>query len=106
MELPGDRNRGAGPDRCQRPARGSRHTGHLDTPADTSQVVGYQVLCLPRPARASTATYESCGLDSSATGSTIMTAADQTELCSAEISAPGTSVRLAGLEMARPTRLP
>jgi hypothetical protein len=67
-------------------------------PADTSQVVGYQVLCLPRPARASTATYESCGLDSSVTGSTIMTAADQTELCSAEISAPGTSVRLAGLE--------
>jgi hypothetical protein len=66
-------------------------------PADLSQVVGYQVLCLPRPVKASSAAYESCGLDSTVTGSAIMTAADQTEVCSAKLSAPETSVRLAGL---------
>jgi hypothetical protein len=67
-------------------------------PADTSQVAGYQVLCLPRPAQASTAAYETCGLASSATGSTLMTASDETEVCSAEVSASNTSVRLAGLD--------
>jgi hypothetical protein len=66
-------------------------------PADMSQVAGYQVLCLPRPASASTAAYESCGLDSSSVGSTVLTPADQTQVCSAEISAATTSVRLAGL---------
>ena len=66
-------------------------------PADTSQVAGYQVLCLPRPATASTAAYESCGLDSSGIGSAVMTASDETEVCSAEVSATKTSVRLAGL---------
>jgi hypothetical protein len=64
-------------------------------PADTSQVAGYQVLCLPRPAAASTAAYETCGLASSGT---VMTASDQTEVCSAEVSATATSVRLAGLD--------
>ncbi len=67
-------------------------------PADTSQVAGYQVLCLPRPAQASTAAYESCGLDSSGSDSTVMTASDETEVCSAEVSATKTSVRLAGLD--------
>ena len=66
-------------------------------PADMSQVAGYQVLCLPRPASASTAAYESCGLDSSATGGAILTAADLTQVCSAEVSATTKSVRLAGL---------
>jgi hypothetical protein len=67
-------------------------------PADTSQVAGYQVLCLPRPAKASTAAYESCGLDSSGTGSAVMTPSDLTEVCSAKVSAATTSVRLAGLD--------
>jgi hypothetical protein len=67
-------------------------------PADMSQVAGYQVLCLPRPVKTSTAAYESCGLDSIVTGSAVMTAADQTEVCSAKLSATDTSVRLAGLE--------
>jgi len=66
-------------------------------PADSSQVAGYQVLCLPRPAQASTAAYESCGLASVGTGGAILTPADQTQLCSAEVSAGETSVRLAGL---------
>jgi hypothetical protein len=63
-----------------------------------SQVAGYQVLCLPRPAQASTAAYETCGLDSSGTGSAVVTPSDQTEVCSAEVSASKTSVRLAGLD--------
>lgn len=67
-------------------------------PADTSQVAGYQVLCLPRPATPSTAAYETCGLDSSATGGTVPTPADLTEVCSAEVDASQTSVRLAGLD--------
>lgn len=66
-------------------------------PANTSQIAGYQVLCLPRPAQASTAAYESCGLDSTGIGSAVMTPADLTEVCSAEVSATKTSVRLAGL---------
>jgi hypothetical protein len=66
-------------------------------PADTSQVAGYQVLCLPRPTQASAAAYESCGLDNSGIGSAVMTPADLTEICSAEVSASKTSVRLAGL---------
>ena len=66
-------------------------------PADTSQVAGYQVLCLPRPATASTAAYETCGLASSGTGGTVITPSDLTEVCSAEVDASQTSVRLAGL---------
>ena len=67
-------------------------------PSDTSQVAGYQVLCLPRPVQASTAAYESCGLGSSGSDGTVMTASDETEVCSAEVSATKTSVRLAGLD--------
>ena len=67
-------------------------------PADMSQVAGYQVLCLPRPAQVSAVAYESCGLDSTGAGGSILTAADQTEVCSSEISATATWVRLAGLE--------
>jgi hypothetical protein len=67
-------------------------------PADTSQVAGYQVLCLPRPAAASTAGYETtCGLDTTSTGDAVMTPADTTELCSADVAAGITSVRLSGL---------
>ncbi len=65
-------------------------------PADTSQVAGYQVLCLPRPDVASTAAYESCGLTSS-TGGSILTPGDETQVCSIELPATATSVRLAGL---------
>jgi hypothetical protein len=65
-------------------------------PADESQVAGYQVLCLPRPAVASTAAYESCGLISS-TGGAILTPGDETQVCSAELSATQTSVLLGGL---------
>jgi hypothetical protein len=65
-------------------------------PADPSQVAGYQVLCLPRPAVASTAAYESCGLTVS-TGGTMMTAGDETEVCSAKLDATTKSVRLTGL---------
>jgi hypothetical protein len=65
-------------------------------PADTSQVAGYQVLCLPRPAVASTAAYESCALTSS-TGGAILTPGDETQVCSMELPATATSVRLAGL---------
>ena len=67
-------------------------------PADRSQVSGYQVLCLPRPAKASAAAYESCGLPSIGTDSTVMTAADQSQVCSGKVSAGTTSVRLSGLE--------
>ncbi|HEY5281332.1 MAG TPA: MXAN_2562 family outer membrane beta-barrel protein [Polyangia bacterium] len=67
-------------------------------PADTSQVTGYQVLCLPRPAAAVAAAYQTtCGLDSTSIGDTIMTPADVTEVCSKEVLAGTTSVRLAGL---------
>jgi hypothetical protein len=66
-------------------------------PADTSLVAGYQVLCLPRPALASTAGYESCGLDTTGVGGAILTPADATEICSAVVAAPNTSVRLTGL---------
>jgi hypothetical protein len=65
-------------------------------PADTSLVAGYQVLCLPRPAVALTAGYESCGLGS-ATGAASLTPADATEICSAVVSATTTSTRLTGL---------
>jgi hypothetical protein len=67
-------------------------------PADRSQVSGYQVLCLPRPAQASPAAYESCGLPSVGTDTTIITAADQSQVCSGKVSAATTSVRLSGLE--------
>jgi hypothetical protein len=63
-------------------------------PADTTQVAGYQVLCLPRPARASTAGYETCGLDST---DAVITPADATEICSADVSAETTSIHLSGL---------
>jgi hypothetical protein len=65
-------------------------------PSDTSQVAGYQVLCLPRPPAASTASYDSCEPDSSTT-STGLSAADQTQVCSAEVDPSATSVRLSGL---------
>jgi len=66
-------------------------------PKDTSLVAGYQVLCLPPPTAASTAGYESCGLDTSSVGSAVLTPADATEICSAEVSATTTQVRLSGL---------
>lgn len=65
-------------------------------PADASLVAGYQVLCLPRPASASAAGYESCGL-TSAPGATMLTPADPTQLCSAALPASTTSVRVTGL---------
>ena len=65
-------------------------------PSDTSLVAGYQVLCLPRPATAATAGYESCGLDA-ITGATILTPADATELCAPAVSASTTSLHLGGL---------
>jgi hypothetical protein len=65
-------------------------------PSDTSLVAGYQVLCLPRPAAAATAGYESCGLVS-VTGAAVLTPADVTQVCSAEVSATTTSVHLTGL---------
>jgi hypothetical protein len=65
-------------------------------PADASLVAGYQVLCLPRPASASTAGYESCGLTSNP-GATVLTPADSTQLCSAALSSSTTSVRVTGL---------
>ena len=67
-------------------------------PADTSLVAGYQVLCLPRPAVASAAGYDTaCGLDSVSAGSAILTPADPSELCFAEVSATTTQTRLTGL---------
>jgi hypothetical protein len=66
-------------------------------PADTSLVAGYQVLCLPRPTAASTAGYESCPFGNGSPGSTVLTPADATELCSAEVAATTTQVRLSGL---------
>ena len=66
-------------------------------PADRSQVSGYQVLCLPRPAQASAVAYESCGLPSLGTDTAIMTAADQSQVCSGRVSATTTTVRLSGL---------
>ncbi len=67
-------------------------------PADVSLVSGYQVLCLPRPASASTAGYESCGFETTVAGTaTLLTPADATEVCSGVLSATTTSNRLAGL---------
>ncbi len=66
-------------------------------PADTSLVAGYQVLCLPRPTVTASAGYESCGLDASAVGGSNLTPADQTEICSEEVSAGATSVHVTGL---------
>jgi hypothetical protein len=65
-------------------------------PADTSLVAGYQVLCLPRPAAAATAGYESCGVGS-VTGSAVLTPADMGQLCADLVSATTTSVHLKGL---------
>ena len=66
-------------------------------PADTSLVAGYQVLCLPRPAAAAIAGYETCGLTTSVDAGIDLTPADITELCNAEVSATTTQVRLSGL---------
>lgn len=66
-------------------------------PTSTTLVAGYQVLCLPRPATAATAAYETCGL-TSASSATSLAPADTTEICSAEIAADQTSVRLTGLD--------
>ncbi|HEX7597782.1 MAG TPA: fibronectin type III domain-containing protein, partial [Polyangia bacterium] len=67
-------------------------------PADTSLVSGYQVLCLPHPPVASTIGYESCPFDTTASvGSTVLTPADVTEVCSGVLSATTTSNRLSGL---------
>lgn len=65
-------------------------------PADASLVAGYQVLCLPRPITASAAGYESCGLVSDP-AATVITPDDETQLCSAELSASASSVRVTGL---------
>ncbi len=65
-------------------------------PADASLVAGYQVLCLPRPTTASAAGYESCGLVSNPSA-TALTPDDETQLCSAVLSASARSVRVTGL---------
>jgi hypothetical protein len=65
-------------------------------PSNTSLVAGYQVLCLPRPTTAASAGYESCGLGS-ASASTVLTPADPTQLCSVEVPATQTSIRVGGL---------
>ena len=65
-------------------------------PADASLVAGYQVLCLPRPTTASAAGYESCGLVSNSEA-TVITPDDETQLCSAVLSAKASSVRVTGL---------
>jgi len=65
-------------------------------PADASRVAGYQVLCLPGPASAATAGYEKCGLVSSP-GATVITPADQTQVCSAVLSSTARSIRVTGL---------
>ncbi len=65
-------------------------------PTEDSLVAGYQVLCLPRPTSASSAGYESCGLVSNP-GATVITPADETQLCSAALSATARSVRVTGL---------
>ena len=51
---------------------------------------------MPRPAVASAAAYDSCGLDSSTT-TTGLTAADETQVCSSEIDPSATSVLFTGL---------
>jgi len=67
-------------------------------PTDIAQIAGYQVLCLPRPAAAVAAAYQTtCGLDSTTLGDSVMTPADVSEVCSTEVSAGTTSVRLGGL---------
>jgi hypothetical protein len=65
-------------------------------PADASLVAGYQVLCLPRPAKASTAGYESCGYVSNP-AATVVTPADTTQLCSDALPSTTRSVRVTGL---------
>ena len=70
-------------------------------PTDASLVAGYQVLCLPRPATASTAGYESCGIVSNP-DATIITPNDETQLCSAALSATARSVRVTGLTNGTP----
>jgi hypothetical protein len=65
-------------------------------PTDDSLVAGYQVLCLPRPASASAAGYESCGLTSNPSA-TVTTPSDETQLCSDVLSATARSVRVTGL---------
>lgn len=67
-------------------------------PSDTSAIAGYQVLCLPEPSTASSAAYETCGENPSATSSDgLMSTALLNQVCSAEVSASSTSVRLSGL---------
>ena len=73
-------------------------------PVDTSLVAAYQVLCLPRPAAASTLGYEKCGL-TIATGSTSLTPSDPTELCSDTVPVGTNSVRVAGLANGTPYTL-
>jgi hypothetical protein len=67
-------------------------------PADTSLVAGYQVLCLPRPAEAAIASYETCGLAPVSADTTILTPADISQVCHAYVSVTDkASVRLSGL---------
>jgi len=68
---------------------------HWSAPSNATLVAAYQVLCLPRPSTAQTAGYESCGLPSGDV--TTIDPADQTQLCSAKLSASTTSFRLTGL---------
>jgi MYXO-CTERM domain-containing protein len=63
-------------------------------PKDASLVTGYQVLCSPGPASPKTAAYESCGLS---TGTTPISPANATQVCSDVLSASATSVLLSGL---------
>ena len=65
-------------------------------PANASLVAGYQVLCLPRPTTPASQGYESCGLGT-AGASTVLSPTDSSQLCSAEIPATQTSVRIGGL---------
>jgi hypothetical protein len=67
-------------------------------PADLSLVAGYQVLCLPEPAIASSAGYDtSCLLANVSPGGAVLTSAAPSELCSAEVSSTTTQARITGL---------
>jgi hypothetical protein len=64
-------------------------------PSDATLVAGYQVLCLPPPAVAQPAGYESCGIPKS--GTATINPGEASEVCSSKLSASTTSVRIPGL---------
>jgi hypothetical protein len=67
-------------------------------PDDTTQVAGYQVLCLPARTSTISAAYETCGENASSTATGLLGTFDATQVCSSLISATSTSVRLSGLQ--------